>query len=653
MENKNINTNATDTQMNSTNESKSESFANEALTANTNYGTISSADIENGTAELVLVPPFEGDDGGISVMCVEGDDSSCNKASQTDMDNATLLTLNQWKCDSITDTVSERWYRFNTEDETEPKMKVYYTIYTTGNTNTTGRLYDYQGNFVAMNDDRSGSLNFRIVHMLAASGTYYVKVTAPSSEMGNFEIRVIKRVLPTISKYNTTLDIGGTDSISVTMLPNSTSNFCVEYLSSNPDIATVDSHTGNVIAVDTGITVITARDKINNDIIGECEVWVRGKKRPVFLLHGRMDNSSSLWGVTNDTCNYNNHYDSHIDATTTNTNKTSRYTDVSSQSIIDIHNETADGVVNDPEDTTKVGNLAKFLEDQGYERNLNVFAFNYPNRDAVVHNARKFKKYIDNLISYIRTSGSDKIKVFFYENKENYNNNNYKFNIIAHSMGGLVARYYIENMGHDHRVDKLITISTPHWGTYLANIGCNVGNIFVDHSVCDHDLCDDARIFGGNNSTNLSCDALFGGCPNEYQITDELQYTTERSTRYYAFAGVSNPELFMNDDSVIIEDLQEYSTYNALEEGLKDQHINFSIYNESDNVVGFLSQIGWKNDHSNEDFDENSIPSKYICFEKIYLVMDTNRGNSWLSLLHNKIPHRRAVMEHIIDVLRS
>ena len=76
MENKNINTNATDTQMNSTNESKSESFANEALTANTNYGTISSADIENGTAELVLIPPFEGDDGGISIACVEGTNES-------------------------------------------------------------------------------------------------------------------------------------------------------------------------------------------------------------------------------------------------------------------------------------------------------------------------------------------------------------------------------------------------------------------------------------------------------------------------------------------------------------------------------------------------------------------------------------------------
>lgn len=59
--NENINTNATDTQMNSTNESKSESFANEALTANTNYGTISVSDIENGTAELVLMKTSDAD----------------------------------------------------------------------------------------------------------------------------------------------------------------------------------------------------------------------------------------------------------------------------------------------------------------------------------------------------------------------------------------------------------------------------------------------------------------------------------------------------------------------------------------------------------------------------------------------------------------
>lgn len=57
--NENINTNATDTQMNSTNESKSESFANEALTANTNYDTISASDIENGTAAHVLMPQIE------------------------------------------------------------------------------------------------------------------------------------------------------------------------------------------------------------------------------------------------------------------------------------------------------------------------------------------------------------------------------------------------------------------------------------------------------------------------------------------------------------------------------------------------------------------------------------------------------------------
>ena len=95
MENENINTNATDTQMNSTNESKSESFANEALTANTNYGTISSADIENGTAELVLNPPFA-DDGEISVACVGGECDELTDVSAMGPSGIPLQFKNNW-----------------------------------------------------------------------------------------------------------------------------------------------------------------------------------------------------------------------------------------------------------------------------------------------------------------------------------------------------------------------------------------------------------------------------------------------------------------------------------------------------------------------------------------------------------------------------
>ncbi len=40
--------------------------------------------------------------------------------------------------------------------------------------------------------------------------------------------------------------------------------------------------------------------------------------------------------------------------------------------------------------------------------------------------------------------------------------------IIAHSMGGLDSRWAIEKMGANEYVDSLITLGTPHQGTYVA-----------------------------------------------------------------------------------------------------------------------------------------------------------------------------------------
>jgi triacylglycerol lipase len=42
-------------------------------------------------------------------------------------------------------------------------------------------------------------------------------------------------------------------------------------------------------------------------------------------------------------------------------------------------------------------------------------------------------------------------------------------NLIAHSMGGLDARYMITHLGMADRVRTLTTISTPHHGSYLAD----------------------------------------------------------------------------------------------------------------------------------------------------------------------------------------
>lgn len=43
-----------------------------------------------------------------------------------------------------------------------------------------------------------------------------------------------------------------------------------------------------------------------------------------------------------------------------------------------------------------------------------------------------------------------------------------RIHIVGHSLGGLIARYYVTRLGGDERVHTLVTLGTPHRGTYLA-----------------------------------------------------------------------------------------------------------------------------------------------------------------------------------------
>ncbi|MGH0029486.1 MAG: lipase family alpha/beta hydrolase [Myxococcota bacterium] len=43
-----------------------------------------------------------------------------------------------------------------------------------------------------------------------------------------------------------------------------------------------------------------------------------------------------------------------------------------------------------------------------------------------------------------------------------------RIDLVAHSMGGLVARFYVQQLGGDRRVDRLVTLGTPHHGTHAA-----------------------------------------------------------------------------------------------------------------------------------------------------------------------------------------
>ena len=43
-----------------------------------------------------------------------------------------------------------------------------------------------------------------------------------------------------------------------------------------------------------------------------------------------------------------------------------------------------------------------------------------------------------------------------------------RIDLVAHSLGGLVSRYYLQRLGGARRVDRLITLGTPHHGTHAA-----------------------------------------------------------------------------------------------------------------------------------------------------------------------------------------
>ncbi len=46
-----------------------------------------------------------------------------------------------------------------------------------------------------------------------------------------------------------------------------------------------------------------------------------------------------------------------------------------------------------------------------------------------------------------------------------------RVDIVAHSLGGVVARYYIERLGGAQNVGRLVTIGSPHNGTVIARLG--------------------------------------------------------------------------------------------------------------------------------------------------------------------------------------
>ncbi|MEH1797202.1 MULTISPECIES: esterase/lipase family protein [unclassified Nostoc] len=79
-----------------------------------------------------------------------------------------------------------------------------------------------------------------------------------------------------------------------------------------------------------------------------------------------------------------------------------------------------------------------------------------------------------------------------------------RLDLVGFSMGGIVSRYYIQRLGGINRVQRFITISSPHHGTVVAYASQRPGCVQMrPNSIFLKDLNSDAVILGQLDFTSI------------------------------------------------------------------------------------------------------------------------------------------------------
>lgn len=113
-----------------------------------------------------------------------------------------------------------------------------------------------------------------------------------------------------------------------------------------------------------------------------------------------------------------------------------------------------------------------------------------------------------------------------------------KFNLIAHSQGGLDARYLVGGLGYGDRVASIDMIGTPNQGTIIADVlGGTITDGYVDPAIVDAGAAIFATLYGMANDGSLAgaIDAL-----TTAQVAALNAESPDDSRVYYSsWAGVS------------------------------------------------------------------------------------------------------------------
>jgi pimeloyl-ACP methyl ester carboxylesterase len=91
--------------------------------------------------------------------------------------------------------------------------------------------------------------------------------------------------------------------------------------------------------------------------------------------------------------------------------------------------------------------LARRLRAKGHGP---IYGMNYFSLHSVARSAKHLGRFVEHVMRCEQADAVD---------------------IVAHSLGGIVARYYVERLSGSRKIGRLITIGTPHKGTRIGHAG--------------------------------------------------------------------------------------------------------------------------------------------------------------------------------------
>lgn len=198
--------------------------------------------------------------------------------------------------------------------------------------------------------------------------------------------------------------------------------------------------------------------------------------------------------------------------------------------------------------------VINFLQENGYELNKTLFIFPYDWRKDLSLTSEP----LNNLITSIKLQ-----------------TNSQKVDLVAHSMGGLVAKNYISDSSQASSVRKLVTLGTPYLGSVKLLKALQYGDYFGE-----------AYILGGLSINPNEIKDIIQNFPGAFDLMP--------SQTYYKFYNDNTEELpkpFRDDSDIDHNNITGSLNFGQIRELLNNFNHNIPLFDLADNFHSQIDQI--------------------------------------------------------------